>query len=310
MKKFNHKKIIILGGTGFIGFHLAKALIKKKWKVISVSRFRPRKIRYLKEVTYIYSDLSNLEHLNKKIKNFLDTQYIINASGEVNHNNKKKVLESHYYGVRNIVEIFQKNKNFKRFIQIGSSLEYGKLKSPHKEINKTKSFSYYSSAKIKSSNFLINQFKKKNFPVLILRPYQLYGTHQDSNRLIPFTISNCLKNKKFPCSQGFQIRDFLYIDDFVKVIIKMLSKKKRCIGEIFNIGYGTPCTVKKVINLINKITNKGYPKFGKIKLRKDESPESYPDISKVKKMFLWKPEINLKKGLKITINFYKKINIL
>ena len=54
MKK---KKIIIIGGTGFVGFHLAKFLLKKNYEIISVSRKKPKKIRFLKKVKYIRADI-------------------------------------------------------------------------------------------------------------------------------------------------------------------------------------------------------------------------------------------------------------
>ena len=89
-----------------------------------------------------------------------------------------------------------------------------------------------------STKFLLNLNKKFNFPVTILRLYLVYGPHQDTNRLIPITITNALNNKKFNCSKGNQLRDFIYIDDLINVILKVL-KNKKLDGEIINIGSKT-----------------------------------------------------------------------
>ena len=78
--------------------------------------------------------------------------------------------------------------------------------------------------------------KKKNFPVTILRLYQVYGPKQDVNRIIPITITNALSNKKFDCSSGNQFKDFLYIDDLIDILIKIL--KKRNTASIINVGSG------------------------------------------------------------------------
>ena len=59
-------KIIIVGGTGFLGFHLAKYFLKKKWKVVSVSRKKPKKIRKLSKVTYVLADIRKKISLKKK----------------------------------------------------------------------------------------------------------------------------------------------------------------------------------------------------------------------------------------------------
>ena len=63
------------------------------------------------------------------------------------------------------------------------------------------------------------------------------GPKQDKNRVIPITILNAIKNKKFDCSSGNQLRDFIYIDDLINVLMKIL-KKKNWMGEIINIGSG------------------------------------------------------------------------
>ena len=89
----------------------------------------------------------------------------------------------------------------------------------------------------------------------MFRIYLAYGPNQDTNRLIPAIIKNCIKNKKFPCSNGKQIRDFVYIDDVVDAIIYSLNNKK-VLGQIYNLGSGKPVKVYTVINTINKLIGK------------------------------------------------------
>ena len=134
--------------------------------------------------------------------------------------------------------------------------------------------------------------------------YNTYGPRQDLNRFIPIVISGCIKNKKFPCSKGNQLRDFLHIDDVVDAILKSLTNKNAK-GQIINIGSGKPRIIKNIIEYIKKILKGGYPLFGKVKLRKDEILKVYPDINKAKNKINWKPKISFKKGLKITINSFR-----
>lgn len=301
------KKILIVGGTGFLGFHLAKHYAKKKkLKIISLSRKKPKKTRRIQGVKYIYCDISKKNKLFEILKKQKNIKYIINFGGEVEHKKLKKTFSSHYNGLKNLAEFFMK-KDIKKFIQIGSSLEYGNCRSPQRESNDLKPRSNYSKAKAFSSKFLINLFKRLNFPIIIVRPYQVYGPHQDLNRLIPFVINRCLNDKKFECSSGLQFRDFLYIDDFINCIASLLKKNFK--GEIFNVGSGNVIQIKELINLIQKKIKKGIPVFGKINLRLDENMITYPDISKVKKFIKWKPKIPLILGINKTINFYKSYKI-
>ena len=297
-------KILIVGGTGFIGYHLAKRAIKKGWEVTSVSTRKPKKIRYLSKVKYIICDITKGKSLEKKIQKPFN--YIVNLGGYVDHSKKKKTFQSHYMGCKNLTKIFLK-KMPKAFVQMGSSIEYGNIKSPQKEESKCNPKSIYGQAKLLSSKHLLNLFKKKKFPSTILRLYQSYGPRQDLNRFIPIIISACVNNEKFPCSEGNQSRDFVHVDDVVEAIIKSLTSKNAK-GQIINIGSGKPRKIKNIIDYIKKYSKGGYPLFGKIKLRKDEILKVYPNINKAKKLINWKPKISFNNGLNSTIKFYSEQN--
>ena len=302
MKK---NRILITGGTGFIGYHLAKKCLNLNWVVDSISTNPPLKKRKLKKVKYLNIDISKKKKLfNKLSKNY---DYIVNLAGYVDHSDKQKTMKSHYNGCKNLAMFFL-NKKIKKFIQIGSSIEYGKSKSPQKENkrNLQKSYSIYGKAKLLSTKFLLDLNEKYNFPVTILRLYLVYGPYQDTNRLIPITIMNAINNNKFSCSKGNQLRDFLYVDDLVNLIIKVL-KSKNLNGEIINVGSGKPISVKKLILKICKLSKGGYPQFGKISLRKDEILKLYPNLTKIKKKIKWSAKIDIEKGLNKTINYFTSL---
>ncbi len=293
--------ILIVGGTGFIGHHLSKSLKKKK-SVYSISINKPNKSRKVKGVKYINCDIYKKNLLYKKLRK-INFDYVINLGGNIDHGNKARTVKSHFFGCKNLVDYF-KNKNLKLFIQIGSSLEYGKKKSPHYEFSKCKPNAYYGISKLRSSRYIVKCDQKKSFPFVVLRLYQVYGPNQSINRLIPIVISSCLKNKKFDCSSGKQVRDFLYIDDLIGLMNKIIFSKKKVKG-VFNVGSGKPVQVKKIINLIKNKTKKGFPQFNKIKLRKDEVMRYYPNLDKIRKSFTWKARTSLYSGISKTINFYK-----
>jgi len=299
------KSILIVGGTGFIGYHLAKKALQKNWKVTSISSRPPKKLRYLSKVEYLLCDITNKNNLKKKIRKSFN--YVVNLGGYVDHTNKKKTFKSHYIGCKNLAEIFL-NKRPLSFVQMGSSIEYGHSKSPQKEnikCNPKLLKSIYGKAKLLSSLYLIKIFKEKKFPSTILRLYLAFGPRQDANRFLPILIKGCLKNKKFACSNGNQLRDFVYVNDVVDAILKSL-KNKNARGQIINIGSGKPKKIRKIIEQVKKISKGGYPQFGKIKLRRDEILKLYPNINKAKVKINWRPKTSFDKGLKSTIRFYNE----
>ena len=299
----NKKRILIAGGTGFIGYHLAQKCLKLNWSVSSVSSKKPIKIRRLKNVKYLICDIANKKKL-KRILSF-NYDYVVNLAGYVDHSNKKKTRKSHYEGCKNLASFFLSSK-IKKFIQIGSCIEYGKVNSPQREnkLNKQKTYSIYGMSKLLSTKYLLQLNKKYDFPVTILRLYLVYGPNQDTNRVIPITINNAIKNNTFDCSTGLQIRDFIYIDDLIKAIMKVLSNRN-INGEILNIASGKPIKIKNVILKICNIVGYGNPQFGKIKFRKDEILRLFPSITKVKRILKWKPVVDINLGLKKTIKYYK-----
>jgi len=301
-------RILVVGGTGFIGYHLAKKCLEKGWEVTSISLNPAKKIRYLPEVKYIFCDITKKKFLKKKIKKHF--HYVVNLGGYVDHSNTKRVLKSHYEGCKNLTEIFLKKLPLS-FVQIGSSLEYGNSITPNIESMKCslkQIKSIYGKAKLLCSKHVMDLFKKKNFPSTVLRLYLAYGPKQDVNRFLPIIIMGCIKNKKFACSEGVQLRDLTHISDVVDAILKSLTNKNAR-GQIINIGSGKPRKIRNVIEDIKKISKGGYPQYGTFKLRKSEILKLYPSIKKAKSTINWRPKISFEKGLRSTIKYYNEQGI-
>lgn len=300
----NSVKVLVIGGTGFLGTEFCIFLKKKNFQVISLSRKKPKTKNKLDKVKYIHADLSKKKELFKKLDKLNNINYVINFGGEVDHKNSNKVYRSHFLGVKFLAEYFLKS-DISKFLQVGSSMEYGHYKSPQKEKINCNPISNYGKAKYLATKLLISLNLKHNFPVIIVRPYQIYGPRQTSNRLIPYVIKSCIKNLRFPCSHGKQQRDFLYISDFLKAIFNLMQSNKKTNGQIFNIGYGKPFNIKKIIKIIRNKVQKGQPIFGAIKMRKEEKLKTYPDIRKIYKFVKWKPKISFFEGLTKTIKYYQ-----
>ena len=116
------EKILVVGGTGFIGYHVLKNISSKKYLLYSLSKNKPTEEKKIKNVKYLYSDITKYKNLKKKLSENFD--HVINLSGYIDHSKKKENILCHYFGSKNLIDIFKLRK-IKTFIQIGSSLEYG-----------------------------------------------------------------------------------------------------------------------------------------------------------------------------------------
>ena len=285
MKK---KTILIVGGTGFIGYHLLKKTSQLGWNSISVSRNKPKKNRIVRKVKYIKINLKHPTDIKNKLTEKYD--FVVILTGTPNN-----VINLY---INNLINFFSKKK-IDKFIHIGSSAEYGNIKKlPHKENLRCKPNSIYGKEKLKTTNFLLKKFKKFFFPIIILRLFQVYGSEDNKNKILPYVLKNCLKNKKFNLTKGLQTRDFCSVDDVIRAIILILkSKNKRIYGEIFNIGTGKSITIKKLVHIIQKKTNGGKPIFGAKLLKKKEIIFSQASVKKIKKYVKWDPKISIEKGI-------------
>jgi nucleoside-diphosphate-sugar epimerase len=298
------RRLLVIGGTGFLGYHIIKEAKKRNFNITSISLRKPKHMRFHKGINYIRADISDFSLLRKKIKN--EFEYIINAGGYGSHPDfgKKgnKLIQTHFGGLKNLLKII-KIDNVNKFIQIGSSAEYGKARSPLKEDIKCFPKTPYSIAKLSCTKLLLNLHLKKNFSVTVCRLFQVYGPKQDNNRILPYLINNCKKNKVFLTTPGKQFCDFCYIDDVVKAIFKILVSKKLN-GEVINIGSGKSMQIRKLINSVKTLIGKGQPIFGGLKYKKNTNMRNIANIRKAKNKLKWYPKVNLIDGLKKTIKSY------
>ena len=104
--------LLIVGGTGFIGYHLALFAKKLDWKVSSISLNKPKESRHIHGVNYLIIDISNLKELKKKLNESLT--YVVNLSGYVKHilfgDKEDEIIKTHFIGLINLTKIFSKKK--------------------------------------------------------------------------------------------------------------------------------------------------------------------------------------------------------
>ena len=295
--------ILVAGGSGFIGSNLIKELISEGYKVISISKNKSNIKKKFKNVTYIFQNLS--KPLKKDL--FLDEiDYIVNCSGYIDHRDLTKggkaVFDNHFESIYYLVNLAIELK-VKALINIGSSDEYGQNKSPIKESIRESPISPYALGKLTATHYLQKCAKQGLLNTVTLRPFLVFGEMQNKDRFLPYLIDNCLNNREFKVTRGEQLRDYLYVKDFNKAVIKTFGNYK-AYGEVINVASGIPISIKEVISHVQKIIGRGTPIFGGINYRNGESMELYADIKKAKKILNWEPQYKFKEAIKKVINWY------
>lgn len=298
--------LLVVGGAGFIGKNLSIKSLQKGYSTTVISLNKVDFDKRILGVNYIQVDINNIGELRQKLSNKF-FHYVINLSGYVDHSSYLyggvNVINTHFGGLQNLLQVLDWSI-LKRFVQIGSSDEYGSLPAPQNENMRESPISPYSFGKVASTNLLQMLYRTEKLPVVILRLFLVYGERQNNERFFPQVIKNCLLDKNFPTSQGKQLRDFSHVDDITNGILKTLDINK-VNGEIINLASGVSISIIDVIKLIQKLIGSGKPDFGKISYREGENMELFADISKAKKLLRWSPKIGLDEGIKKTINHFR-----
>jgi len=315
------KNIIITGGAGFIGYHLANKLSKKNFNIYimdNLSRGKYdkefKKLLKNKNVNFIKIDL------RKKIKIKIKPHYIYHLAGSVGVSNiKKDSFGSFLNNILTFKNVIDFNNNFKKkakLILFSTSEVYSTIiknklvKFPIKENNQIiieneviDRDAYFLS---KLFNEKLIQFSKSEY--LILRPHNIYGPRMGYNHVVPELIEKIFKEKinlakKTTVHSPEHKRAFCYVDDAINQIVN-LSMNKKIKNDIFNIG--NMREEIKILNLAKKIKNIIFPKSKLIKGKITEgSPKRrVPDMTKTLKRIKVSNFVNINQGLKNSANWY------
>lgn len=303
-------RILIAGGTGFIGRNLTERCLRNTPNVFCLSLTGRSNdiIGGKRKPVILQGDLLDRNHLKSLLSRYT-FDYVFNLSGYIDHihylKGGRKILEAHFTGLLNLIDVLDTAK-LKGFVQVGSSDEYGWLPAPQKETMREMPISPYSMAKTAATHFIQTIAATEGFPGVVLRPFLVYGPGQDMKRLLPQIITACLKDKPFSTSEGKQLRDLCYVADVAEAMVRAaLSTTAR--GHVINIGSGDPISIREVVEMVVRMTGGGTPMWGTVLYRQGENMALYPDISMARHLLKWSPETSFDEGLKKTIEYCRMI---
>lgn len=283
------KKIVITGAEGFIGKNFTNEYCRE-YEIIPISR----------ESKYNILSLNSLEKLeNIDVIIHLAAKTFIPDSFKNPYDFYKFNIES----TLNIAELCR-IKNIKKVIYL-NSYTYGTPNYlPIDEKHKLAFHSPYNKSKHIAEDILF-KYLEKDFNVISLRLFNIYGEYQGNNFLIP-TILKQLKKGTIHLKDLEPKRDYLYIKDFTK-LLNLLVEKKHIDNGVYNIGSGKSHSVKEILENIKELCNYDFNIIAENKRRKNEILDCYADISKINAQINWTPEYSLKEGLK---DYLEKVKLV
>ena len=316
------KKIVVTGGSGFIGSNLVNFLIKKKYFVINLDKhsYSSNKInisfRNKKNYKLIKVDINNKKKIIKIIKKF-KPKAIFNLAAETHVDRSidepENFIKSNVNGTFNLLESLRflyKKQIFPKLIHVSTDEVYGDIEFGRvKENFKYEPSSPYSATKASADHLVKSYVRTYKLNAVISNCCNNYGPYQFPEKLIPKMIANIFQNKELPVyAKGRNSREWIHVYDHCEALFRLYLKGKN--GESYNVGTNKNLKNIDLVQKILKICKLMGIKIGnktKIKFVKDRPGHDFRyalNIKKTQKELKWKSKINFDKGLQQTIKWY------
>ena len=318
--------ILLTGGAGYIGSHIAHLLINKNYKLLIIDDLSTGNKNFIpKKTKFIKVNILNIETLKNKLKNY-NIQSIIHLASYTNVNeselNPKKYILETLEMTHNILEI-AKYKKVKNFIFSSTAAVYGKQnKTKVKETDILNPQSNYGLGKYFCEKIVKKYCKKNKINFSILRYFNVVGSDfckgigpLNQGSLFRNIASNILKKKyqidvfgkSFNTHDGSALRDFIDVEDLSFIHYYVLKHINKVKSLVINCGYAKPFSVLDIINKFSKISKKKLKIIFKNK-REGEIDKIYADNSRLLKLFpKLKRKIDINKSIQNSINWEKYI---
>ncbi|MEM4134642.1 MAG: NAD(P)-dependent oxidoreductase [Candidatus Micrarchaeia archaeon] len=297
------KRILVTGATGFIGRHCLDPLEKKGYEIHAVSS-RSILEDGKKNIFWYQVDLMNflqVEDLITKVRpsHLLHLAwYTVPGKYWTSLENLKWVQAS-----INLLKTFGENGG-QRVLIAGTCAEYDwRYGYCSETITPLAPKSLYGICK-HSLQLIVSAFAKQTgISAAWGRIFFTFGPHEHPDRIFPYVILSLLKNQVAHCTDGKQVRDFLYVEDVAEALVEILDSS---LSGPINIASGNPIRLRDLIyKIAEKLKKEDLVKFGSIATPQDEPPFIVGDIHRLKNELGWKPKYDLEKAIEKTIEWWK-----
>lgn len=306
--------ILITGGAGFIGSHLAKSMISKGHKVTIIDNFSNGDLRNIwnlisqKKLTLVKGDIRDKNILNDIT---INTDAIFHLAAQIHIDKSvldpQETIDTNVTGTLNILELALK-RDFEKIVFASTSEVYGTAqKDKIDENHPLCPQSPYAASKVAGDRLCHSYHQTYGLNVTIMRSFNTYGPFQKDTgygSVIPIFIKRVLNNKPpIIYGSGEQTRDFMFIEDAINAYNLILKNTTH--GDTFNFGSGVDISVKDLAKKIIDLCGSNLePVF--VEQRAGEVMKLCADTSKAKKILGFEPKYTLDDGLKTYIDWFKK----
>jgi len=275
-------KILITGHSGFIGSYLQKKLEKTEHELILVDIANGTNICDWQQVKQ-YEGMDVIVHLANL--SFVPASY----------EQPKRFYETNYLSTLNMLELCRLSNAKMVFF---SSYIYGHPQyQPIDENHPTQAFNPYAQTKVICESLCEGYNRDFKVPITIFRPFNIYGTGQNPDFLIPSIIQQA-KTGKIVIKDDRPKRDYIHVEDIVDAIITAIETENADKSiQKYNLGSGLSYSVKEIVDMVRGLFDTEIEYICTHEIRPNDVMDTIADISKIQNELHWKPSISILEGL-------------
>jgi len=313
-----YSRVLVTGGCGFIGSHIADQLLREGSEVTIIDNLDTGHLANVaghqgkKGFNFVQGDIRDFALVKETMKD-VDAVFHEAALASVTYSVKDPILTNdiNVTGTLNLLKA-SADLHVKRFIYASSAAVYGDTLSPQKREDMTPNpRSPYGISKLAAENYVRIFYRLYGLETVSLRYFNVYGPRQRFDLQCAYggvitIFTNRLLRGMPPIifGDGEQTRDFVYVEDVVEANMLALNRKEAA-GEAFNVGTGLSVSVNQVAETLKEIMNKKELKNTYAPPRPADGRHGYADISNARRILGFRPKVGLKDGLTQLVEWYR-----
>lgn len=317
MRKSNLRgeRVLLTGGGGFIGSHLAERLLNEGARLRIFLRYNSRAdegcLRFLPselkdKAKIIFGDLRELESVKSAMKDCRVVFHLGALPGiPYSYVHPLEVIDTNTMGTVNVL-LAARELGVSRVVHTSTSEVYGTAREvPMDEQHPLQAQSPYAASKIAADAIAVSFAKSFGLGVVIVRPFNTYGPRQSDRAIIPTIIAQALTQEAIHLGDLRPKRDLTYVEDIVQGFF-LAATQPKAQGLALNLGSGRAISVFELARKVTQIVGRKIPILSEKKRRRPKESEVLllrADSRRARKILGWRPRVNLEEGLTKTLQW-------
>ncbi len=312
-------KIVITGGAGFIGSHIAESCVEDGHELEIIDNLDDYYSLELKKknidcalksgmARFVHGDVTDLDFLRTVIDK--DVDYVFHEAAQagvrISVDNPFKPNNVNVLGTMNVLQV-SLEADVERVINASSSSVYGKVEYlPFDEMHPTQPVSPYGVSKLAAEHYCRVFYEVYGLPTVSLRYFTVYGPRMRPDLAISIFTGKMLNDEPITIfGDGSQTRDFTYIDDIVAMNMRLLDTN-RADGAVMNIGSGDRISVNDLAKNLKEIIGSS-SEISYAETQRGDAKHTLADVGLAKELIGYEPSVGIEEGLERFVAWYKEI---